>query len=479
MRTLTLLLFSLASVLSLSYLNAQEVIATDLLGQRTKFSLTTQFGAFIQNGVKLYKITYTTPDIHGQLDTASGLFIVPQREQLISYPTLVYHHGTVDGPQDVPSNLQGGYELALYFAGLGYATIAPDFLGAGEARGFHPYVHAASEASASADMLRAVRTYAPEMDVHLNDQLFITGYSQGGHASMALHRYLETEATQEFTVTAAAHMSGPYSISGVMLDLILSNESYGTVAYLPNIVLSFQEIYSIYNDLEDIFKPQYVEDIQAFRDGTIGLSTLNGMLIGQLVTEHGASITRHLLQDSIVSILEDPSSDHPLHLALRDNDVYQWAPQQPTRMYYCMADDQVNYRNAIVADSVMQMLNAIDVAILDVNSGADHGGCVTPATLNTTFFFAGFADWLVDTKDGLNELQINIFPNPTQQYIHIEGLSTTTQTSLFNINGEQLLFTQLDMDNNELSLQNIPNGIYFLTLKNTNGQLMRKVVLHR
>ncbi len=479
MRNVNLLLLSLFFVFNGCFLDAQNVVTTEYLGQRTKAVLTSQFGAFIQNGVKLYKITYTTPDIHGQLDTASGLFVVPQREQTISYPTLVYEHGTVDGPQDVPSNQQGGYELALFFSGLGYATIAPDYLGAGEARGFHPYIHAASEASASVDMLRAVHAHAPEMDIYLNDQLFITGYSQGGHASMALHRYIETEATNEFTVTAAAHMSGPYSVSEVMLDLILSDEAYGTVAYLPNVVLSFNEVYGLYNNLEEIFKPQYVEDIQAFRDGTIGLFTLNGILLNQLITEYGASVTKHLLQDSIIAILEDPSNNHPLHLALRDNDVYEWAPQQPTRMFYCMADDQVNYRNAIIADSVMQTLNAVDVAISDVNSGADHGGCVGPATFNTLLFFAGFADWVVDTKDGLQDLDVAIFPNPAQQYIYINGLKNTTQVHLFSITGEQILSKNLSVNDNELSLQNIPNGVYFLTLNNNKGQLIRKIVVER
>ena len=465
-----------------SSLQSQNLITSEYLGERTQAALTSQLGPFIQNGVKLYKITYTTPDVMGQLDTASGLFIVPQRDQVTIYPTLVYNHGTVDGPQDVPSNLAGGYELALFFGGLGYATLAPDFIGAGESRGFHPYVHADTEASAGADMVRAVRAYAPEMDVLLNDQLFLTGYSQGGHASMALHRYIETEAAEEFNMTAAAHLSGPYSISKVMLELILDDTPYYFVAYLANTFLSFNTAYDIYDGLEHVFKPEYTDVIQEFYDGEIGLGDLNNQLITQLTTTFGAPITRNLMQDSIVAILEDPItySDHPLHQSLRDNDVYNWAPQLPTRLFYCMADDQVNYRNAIIADSVMQTLNAVDVDLTDVNTNADHGGCVVPAITNTLIFFAGMAEWstVTDTENLLNT-NIEIYPTPTRNNLFINGLESPAKAMLFAANGQEVLSTNLNEFDNELNLQALPNGVYFLSLRNDSGQIIRKVVIEK
>ena len=158
---------------------SQDLIETEYKGARTQAALAVQYGPFMQYGVELWKVTYTTPDAFGVLDTASGLLTIPVGDETIIHPLAVYQHGTVDGPSDVPSNLQGGYELGMVLSGVGFATLTPDYLGAGEARGFHPYVHAATEASAAVDMIRAVRSHAPEMDLLLNDQLFITGYSQG------------------------------------------------------------------------------------------------------------------------------------------------------------------------------------------------------------------------------------------------------------------------------------------------------------
>ena len=83
-----------------------------------------------------------------------------------------------------------------------------------------------AEAQVAIDMLHAAAAFTAQNDVHTNSQLFITGYSQGGHAAMALHREIDRNWSDEFTVTASAPLSGPYSISGVMRNLILTDKIY-------------------------------------------------------------------------------------------------------------------------------------------------------------------------------------------------------------------------------------------------------------
>ncbi|MEL6656270.1 MAG: T9SS type A sorting domain-containing protein [Bacteroidota bacterium] len=456
---------------------AQDLVSIEYLGDRSQSSLAQEYGFLIQNGIEYWKVTYTTPDVFNQLDTASGLLVLPVREETTIYPLLVYQHGTVDGPQDVPSNLAGGFQIAEVFGGLGYVSLAPDFLGAGEARGFHPYVHRESEASAAVDMVRAVRAHAPEIDLLLNDQLFVTGYSQGGHASMALHQSLELELSDEFTVTAAAHLSGPYSISGVMRDVILSDEPYNFVAYLPNTYLSYNYVYGLYDDIEEVFKPAYVQPIQDFFDGNIGLGALNSTLIAALTSEFGAPITRNILQDSIVAALEDPNADHPIVDALRDNDTYEWAPQQPTRIFYCMADDQVNFRNSIVADSVMQELGAVSLSTADVNPSADHGQCVEPAVIQTALFFSSFADWTVDTDEMLNSIPLKVFPVPAQDWMQLEGLEEDAFVQLLNQQGQIVLQNMLLQGNTRLDISYVPAGLYMLQVQTKTGQAVRKIVV--
>ena len=462
-----------------SQLSAQELISSEYKGERSLQQMQADFGFFMQNGVEMYKLTYTTPGVDGQLDTASGLIVLPVRDGDFAYPLLCYQHGTVGSKDDVPSNLQGGWELAAVFGGVGYVSVAPDYLGLGESRGFHPYVHAATEASAAIDMMRASRQFVETYpDAAVNDQVFVTGYSQGGHAAAALHRELEVNYTDEFPVTASAPMSGPYSISGEMLGVILQEEEYFFPSYLPYTALSFNEIYGLYDDVEEYFKQPYADEVEAFYNGEITLFELNQYLITTLTANEGASITRYMLQDSMVAILESGDESHPIIQALQDNDVYDWAPQAPTRLYYCTADDQVVFTNSILADSVMNQNGAADLDAVDVDSSADHGGCVQPAVTNTIFFFANYQNILVSTEDlEVASWDISVFPNPASTKCTVSGLPIGATVQLMHLNGTVLQQWQQDGGDLNLPLESFASGLYYLSIRTDSGQVIRPLVI--
>src|SRR5690606_11629005 len=112
-----------------------------------------------RSAVELYKIRYMTTDIHGETDTASGLLVLPDMPVKSTYPMVIYQHGTTNGPSDCPSRLSAGSAEAQAYGAMGYVTIAPDYLGLGDNDAFHPYVHAATEASAALDMLFAANEW--------------------------------------------------------------------------------------------------------------------------------------------------------------------------------------------------------------------------------------------------------------------------------------------------------------------------------
>ena len=100
---------------------------------------------------------------------------------------------------------------------------------------------------------------------------------------MALHKEIEENYSDEFTVTASAPMSGPYSMSEEMIDFTLGEEEYASVSYLAWIVLAYQVAYAdLLNDysLEDIFKPEFIDDIIDFRDENIFRAELNSRMTG-------------------------------------------------------------------------------------------------------------------------------------------------------------------------------------------------------
>lgn len=462
-------------VLSINLVDAQRLVDLELKASLPAASVSALTGGLIvPYGVDLYKVRYMTPDTEGNDHMASGLLCIPNDPSL-TYPLAVYQHGTVAGRDDVPSNLQGGFQLAMVFSAFGYVVCAPDYVGLGDSPGVHPYVHADTEASAAVDMLRAAR----ELDADdsfdgltLNDQVFVSGYSQGGHAAMAAHRELETNLSNEFTVTASAPMSGPYSISESMIDFTLGDQEYGTVAYLAWSTIGFKRAYpELLKDfeLEDVFKAEYLDDIKEFESETIDLWELNSRLIQTLIATVGASVPRNMMKDDILNgILNDPS--HPFSVALADNDTYDWTPQAPTNLYYCEGDDQVTFENAVLASQVMNDNGApaVNAVRLDTDMAPeDHGGCVFPAALSAVTFFGTFQELLSSTET------VSFDPNSKVYYannllnieIPNERNGDYNLVTIYNQTGLKVWEQNVAKGTSNFDISHLMDGMYVVTLR--------------
>lgn len=152
-------------------------------------------GALARYPIRAYRLTYRTHAPDGQEITASGAALVPVGAGEL--PVLSYQHGTIMPASETqaPSYYATGsdvWSVVSVLASTGYVVSAPDYIGYGASKALpHPYEHAASLASASADMLRATREFCQQQSVAVNQKNFLLGYSEGGYATMALHKLLE------------------------------------------------------------------------------------------------------------------------------------------------------------------------------------------------------------------------------------------------------------------------------------------------
>ena len=459
----------LALILFGQYAIGQHLVSAEYKGSKTQSDLIFQFfNPDFKNGVDYYKVVYETKDLDGQATQVSGLMVIPDNLDK-KYPLACYQHGTSSSDDDVPSRLNQESNLPIALGGMGYVVVAPDYLGLGDSPGVHPYVHAASEAWVAVDFFRAAKEYAADNDVFLNEQVFVTGYSQGGHSAMALHRMLEQELSDEFQVAAAAPMSGPYSVSGVMNDLITSGEVYGFPGYLINTFISYQEVYgNIYGSIEEAFKAPYVPVIQQFANDEIGLGEMNSALIGLLNANENAVVPLKLLTDGFANaILSQP--DHPANVATAANDTYEWAPNAPTRLYYCMADEQVPFENSTLAETTMSDLGTADVQAIDVNSNAGHAGCVLPAVLKVIDFFNGIQvleDAPVATRKVIASA-LGLYPNPATDQVFLKNFPADGELRLFDMNGKMKMATTIQKGDNQLFLNELNKGMYIIEIIGT------------
>ncbi len=459
--------------------SSQTLVSAQLKGTKTKAQISQAFSLpLIKYGAKFYKILYKSPDAKGQPDTLSGLIAVPDVANF-SFPITFYQHGTSDCKVCVPSRYTGNGgegELGLLFAGLGFVALLPDYVGMGDGRGFQTYVHEATTVTASLDFLTAAKEWLTQQSIKENGQLFITGYSQGGYASMAVHKAIET-SHPELKVTAAAHLSGPYSLSGVMRDLVLQDKEYNYPAYLPNTILGLNEVSNdIYTDLNQIFKQVYVPDMAKYHAASITLSALNSRLITLLKTNNNNKvIAGQMLKDSIKQlILSDPY--HPLNKALRDNDVFRWAPKTPTKIFYCKADDQVPYLNSVVAQDTMKSLGASDLQATDVLSTANHGTCFTPAITQTILFFLSKQILLSDVQEDINiTSEIIIYPNPTADYVAVDNIKPNTIIELYDFEGKLVHRGTSNSNRYILDMGTMNAGQYSIFIRDKTSEIKKLV----
>ena len=334
--------------------------------------------------VDIYRVTYITRNASNTDTTrATGMLAIPKNVSC-PLPIASYQHGTTTLRYDVPSYGSSEGKLgAVLTSAVGYISSLPDYLGMGDSPGFHPYVHAHSQATATIDLMRAIRQLQDTLDFNLNGQIALLGYSQGGHATMATHKYIEENLSHEFNIVISIPMSGPYDISGTQSSELFIGGTYESPAYLPYIIMGYQAAYgNIYQDLSDVFVSPYDTMIPRLYNGNYSLGTINRRLPNNVA---------QMLQPAFYNdFIQNPN--HPMRIALADNDVYNWTPQARTHIVYCQGDEQVFAQNSIHTYNTM-IANGAQQTTISNHGNRTHTGCLMFALIDAYNIMGEYVDF--------------------------------------------------------------------------------------
>ena len=211
-----------------------------------------------QYDVRVFLVRYITQDRGEEVEaTAWASFPVLEEEEEV--PTVAWFHGT-SGFTDECAPTAMGLEGALgniLLSTLGYAVIAPDYLGMngwGEPAGFlHPYVVAEPTAVASLDSLRALQRFHDEAedDVKARPSLrtVLWGGSEGGFAAMWADRYAPGYAP-EFDVVASLALVPPTDSLGLATHG--TTIAGPTTAALAAVLVTAHDWYGAEGSLHDV-----------------------------------------------------------------------------------------------------------------------------------------------------------------------------------------------------------------------------------
>lgn len=343
--------------------------------------------------VVAYKVVYKTPDHTGKLVDASGLVVAPVKGAGGKSPLISMQHGTIflDVPPSslkdaVASDPEVSYsDIAIMFASQGYVISAPDYLGYGDTVGtVHPFVHAKTLASTTIDMLRATKKVANTHGVPLNGQVFLSGYSEGGYATLAAQRSMELDFPVELPITASAPAAGPYDMTLTSMA-ILSAPALPVPSYVGFVLKAYDTVYNL-NSISYYFQAPYVDAINTSFNGSLSRAQIDALL-----TADTATLFNSVFRDSFLN-----AGEPALSAAFADNDIYDWTPSTITHFYHGVDDVTVPYINTTIAVATMQANGAANVTGIDCDlSGfglaSSHSNCFFPYFSYANGLFATLA----------------------------------------------------------------------------------------
>ena len=357
----------------------QYLEGSSVISELTKEQIAQKAGAlspilvgYVQNGIKVYKITYKTKNTDGADIMASGALILPSTPNPVSMISV--QHGTIREDASAPSNFNDGAEAASFgslFGSMGYIIAYPDYIGYGASNDLpHPYEHRASLASASLDMLRAAKEFLKnQTDVKWDEKLYIAGYSEGGYATMSLHKMIEEEAPGEFNLRASSCGAGAYDKTAFM-ERVINTKTDGVASYNALylwVLLTYDRIYKLNRPASYYFKEPFASRIAE-----------NG------ITSPINQSFDTILNDSFKKDLND-GKDKDFIAAIADNNVYNWKPKAPLQLYHGDKDNLVFYFNSVKAYDTMKALGA-NVELITV-PGGNHSSSITNYLIGTLAFF--------------------------------------------------------------------------------------------
>ena len=312
-------------------------------------------GLYLENlqpryAVTSYRIEYLTVGATGQTVKASGLVSVPNKPAGAKSPVLSYQHGTIFRDAEAPSNNAVASEISVVMASLGYIVLAPDYVGYGVSKGVpHPYLQAAPMAASVIDFLTAAKTWRQQTGVYDNQQLFLTGYSEGGYATMAAHRALQAgnlPHLQQLRMVVPG--AGPYNVQATLDSLI-------------DIVRDKNKV------LGALIQPGFLKKL-----GGSAQREVRRALLKELIPDDADTSIDALFLDNFLS--DDVKATDRL------SNVHNWRPQVPVYLYHGRDDQTVPYASSTSTLAAMQAQGAGDLVSLSDCPAApsSHLGCVAP-----------------------------------------------------------------------------------------------------
>ena len=291
-------------------------------------------------GVTAYRLIYRTIDHDGRPTTASGIVVLPDGRRG-ALTVAEYLHGTNPTKAAAASvdDTSTDRLVTALFAGQGLVGVAPDYLGLGLGPGKPPYLDTKTETTSSGDLLLAARTFAAKHGIALKRDVLVTGFSQGGRASMAFGRALSRGEVGSFRLGAIQAVAGPYDLLGSELPAVFTGGVLPPTAtfYLGYLITAWNRTVGLYDDPREAFQAPYAATVEGLFDGTHSDEDIVAAL---------PDTPQKLFTPAFIKQLQHPTGKLLRAVRAADQVCRDWTPRVPVHLYSGTKDTDVVAANA-------------------------------------------------------------------------------------------------------------------------------------
>ncbi len=326
----------------------------------------------VEKGIELYRINYWTEHL-GKAVLVSGLYALPRGAA--PNGTVMWSHGTSVDRTFAPSapTTEESVLISAAYSGSGFLTVAPDLVGLGQSKTYHPYLYMPSTIAASSDMLAAAKTVSEGMKFAWQPSLYLVGFSQGGLTTAAMQRTLEARPNPSFQVKAAAAISPPLNLAEISFPNALKGASSSSSLYAGYVINSFSKTYN--KTANSILLNKYADMLPKLYSGD---------MTSEAVVAALPRNTRSMFQPLFL-VGFDKGEASWFRDALVASEGYQWIPNAPLKLFVGSKDTDVPATDAIKSAAAMKA-NGGNVSVIEVGP-YDHGEVVVRAVPKAQAWF--------------------------------------------------------------------------------------------
>nr|WP_312024648.1 hypothetical protein [Streptomyces sp. WAC 06783] len=323
--------------------------------------------AQVRYGVRAHRIVYRTRGADGRPTTASQLVVIPKNGKR-DLQTVSWLHGTTVYRGDVASVNDASTDraAALLFASTGRAVSAPDYLGLGVGPGTHPYGDPRTTVTASVDALRAARAFARQDRRTLGRHVLVSGFSQGGPATMMVGRALQEGVDPYFRLGALAPVAGPFDLSAFEAAAA-DDKVVRSSLYLAYFATAWNRLYGLYDTPGQAFRAPYDKMVESLFDGDHKASEIAAAL---------PATSKDLFTPEFLDKVRHPTGKLRQRMNALDT-TCDWHPGVPVHLYHARGDKDVAFENARYCQRQLTANGAVN-RLTDVGD-LDHNGTVRAA----------------------------------------------------------------------------------------------------